>query len=334
MPISSTGNAPFLGGCFFYPLNTRFRLFQDFFIKWIKNSASACAQRMLAGGVPVVLAAWMSFLPAVSQAVVSNDLHKMPSSSAANGLPSSSESAAAAISGSRYPGILDHLLISPEEDARDAFPLHVHINYPSTGVSDIDADIRSWVVNLADIFAKHLEVAVLSDSPTLRLDEADGFLQDNDLNIPQDKKSYELWGDYTVSRPSEKAISLTFEIWNYAGNPQGNLDILTLNYNLANNQRLALVDIFEKPDQALLLMSRYARNVLRTRLGPNGNTRMLQNGTEPLSENFASLTLTREGITVNFQPWQVAPWEAGIQKVEIPITELLAAEPLLSLWNM
>lgn len=329
MAATTSGNAPFFGGCFFCPLNNKFRFFLYFFGKFFKK-LSVLASTAVAF---CLAAAWLLFFSAGAGAVAVNPAYKThPAEPEARKSP---EAAAEAISGSRYPGILDHLLVSPFEQEDENGPLQVHINYPSTGKREVDADIRSWVANLADVFARHLEIAALPDSPALPEESADGFLQDNDLNIPPvEKKSYELWGDYTVSRPSENAISITFEIWNYAGNPEGNLDILTLNYNLANDQRLDLVDIFEYPDQALNLMSRYSRKVLETRLGPAGRSRMLQDGTEPLAENFASLTLTRDGVTVNFQPWQVAPWEAGIQRVEIPLTELLAANPLMSLWNM
>ena len=52
-----------------------------------------------------------------------------------------------------------------------------------------------------------------------------------------------------------------------------------------------------------------------------------------MPENFASLTLVPEGVRMNFQPYQVAPWAAGAQKVTIPLEELLPARPLLRLWG-
>jgi hypothetical protein len=50
-------------------------------------------------------------------------------------------------------------------------------------------------------------------------------------------------------------------------------------------------------------------------------------------ENFASLTLIPSGIRINFQPYQVAPWAAGAQRVDIPLDELRPARPLLLLWG-
>lgn len=243
------------------------------------------------------------------------------------------------LSGSRWPGVIDHLLQKPT--TLDVLPMaSIHINYPSLGNSKIDADIRHWVESLANAFENNLDM----DNGFHLAPENDEepnpgyFLQDDDLysssaeNYSKKFKSFELWGDYKIDRPSPAAASITWELWNYTGQPQGSLDILTLNYNLYNGQRLGLVDIFEKPDHALELMSSWSRNILEKRLG-NMHSSMLHLGTEPLVENFSSLTLLPDGICINFQPFQVAPWEAGIQKVKMPLEELLPAAPLLSLWG-
>lgn len=288
----------------------------------------------------VLLAAWFGLAASIASALPSapqngGERQYQPSEiSEANPLPDTAEDAVSALSGSRFPGVIDHLLLRPiGNDGQQAEP-KIHINYPSTGQQNVDADIRTWVTNLADIFAGHLAVYAQNrhDEPGVDLH---AFLQDDDLNAPERDSSdaFELWGDYSISRPSENGLSVTFEIWNYTGDGQNNLDILTLNYNTLNGQRLHVVDIFENPELALSLMSSFSRRQLEPRLGAARRARMLQEGTEPLAENFSSLTLTPEGICINFQPWQVAPWEAGIQKVEMPLSELLPAGPLLSLWN-
>lgn len=328
MPVAALQSAPIFGGGFFYPKNGKSRLFQDFSMPGSGElKKSAMASGPASGALSFLLAAWLGFSAAPTCAV------PLPSEHSQTRLPETTESAAEAISGSPYPGVIDHLLILPANPKEAGPSLRVHINYPSIGQRGVDTDIRAWVTNLAEIFAAHLQAldteAALSES----LEDPGAFLQDNDLISGLEEKTYELWGDYTISRPSDKALSVTFEIWNYTGNPQGALDILTLNYNLANGQRLELVDIFEDPDEALRLMSNFSRGQLEKRFGAAGRSRMAMDGTEPLAENFASLTLTKAGIAVNFQPWQVAPWEAGIQKVEIPLTELLAAGPLLALWD-
>lgn len=246
------------------------------------------------------------------------------------------------ISGTPWPGVIDHLLQSPiDSHGTHEQVAGIHINYPSFGHRNVDADIRAWVETIAATFQTHLDTDVLATgSDPENLDFAiERFLQDDDLNSEEAYKeieknsNFELWGTYTVSRPSDAAISVTYELWNYTNNDTGNLDIITLNYNLLNGQRLNFVDIFEKPDVALQLMSSWARNQLSGRLGEGSRSSMLHSGTEPLLDNFSSITLTPEGLRINFQPWQVAPWAAGIQKVDMPLEELMSAAPLLALWG-
>ncbi|MBQ7608991.1 MAG: DUF3298 domain-containing protein [Desulfovibrionaceae bacterium] len=222
-----------------------------------------------------------------------------------------------AISGSRVPGTIEHLLTRP---ARKGHGEHMVINilYPSIGRSDVDSDIRQWVTAIADSFERAFDRDRL-------LAEIGG--QREALNDP-----IELLADYSISRPSQKALSITFELWNHVGGPHPNLDVITLNYSLINGQRLSLADIFALPDVALKLMSKVARADLQERYG-TGRTHMLYRGTEPLIENFSSLTLTPTGISVNFQPYQVASWEMGVQKVDITLEDLAQARPLTALWG-
>lgn len=242
--------------------------------------------------------------------------------------PATPEDAAAQLSGSQWPGVINHLLQRPQPGSPE-YPhgADIHIDYPSVGAPAVDADIRTWVTGIADAFTAHLD---LSRQPLADAGAADGG--DADAGTAE-RPAFELWGSYSISRPSDAAVSITFEIWNYTGASHGNLDILTLNYSLLTGQRLAFMDLFEKPEIALELMSAWSRKELGPRLGASTRSRMLEAGTAPLVENFSSLTLTPQGVCINFQPFQVAPWAAGVQKVEMPLEALLPAAPLLALWG-
>ena len=219
------------------------------------------------------------------------------------------KTAAAIISGSRRPGIIEHQIVrTNREDKPD-----INLSYPSVGIRAVDANIREWATGIANAFEETF------NSP--------GLYPDENRPVP------ELWCSYSLSHPSDKALSITFEVWTYTGGAQGNLDIMTLNYSLLTGQRLGLVDIFEDPDAALAIMSAWSRRELFQRLGGMRQEQYLRTGLNPVPENFASLTLTPSGIRINFQPYQVAPGMAGAQKVEIPIEELQPAHPLMLLWG-
>lgn len=244
--------------------------------------------------------------------------------------------AATQISGSPWPGVIDHLLQRPLPEEKGMGKADIHINYPSIGHKEIDADIREWVNGIADAFQEHLDLANVSSGESVSdFNEAVDSLERDELMSDEKANSplFELWGAYRVSRPSPAAVSITFELWNYTGSAQGALDIITLNYSLLTGQRLNFVDLFENTDQALELMSSWSRRQLERRLGAARRTQMLNDGTEPSVENFSNITLTPEGVCINFQPYQVAPWDAGIQKVAMPLEELMPSEPLLALWG-
>ena len=224
------------------------------------------------------------------------------------------------ISGSSLPGIIEHLLIRPLPEQKTAANPHmsIAISYPSIGRSDVDTDIRQWAADIADAFERNFDYDNLTEEM--------GSSQNDGLN-----QNVELAADFSVSRPSSNALSITFRLWNNVGGPHANLDVVTLNYSLINGQRLQLVDLFKKPDEALRLMSAWSRSFLDQRYG-TGRTQMLLRGTEPSVENFSSLTLTPAGISINFQPYQVAAWEMGAQTVEMPLEALSAASPLMVFW--
>lgn len=244
--------------------------------------------------------------------------HTQSSDSQYNGTPqpdtegpnrAESSAAAAIISGSPRPGIIEHQLIRSERDNKP----EISISYPSFGTKAIDSDIRQWVTNIANAF--------------------DASFDEDQALFSAYRSTPELWGSYSVTRPSSNGLSVTFEIWTYTGAVHGNLDIITLNYNTLTAQRLGLVDMFEDPDAALSIMSTWAYKVLSRRLGGLRQEQMLRTGLTPVPENFASLTLTPQGLRINFQPYQVTPWAAGAQRVDIPLNELRPARPLLLLWD-
>jgi hypothetical protein len=196
--------------------------------------------------------------------------------------------------------------------------IEVNLSYPSLGYAIIDDEISRWTTSIFGVF----EESLTNYPPD---DEGD--------DASSEGQNYALQGTYTVSRPSDAAVSLTFELWTYTGGVHGNLDVITLNYSLLTGQRLELVDLFEELDEALSLMSKWSFQTLARRFASAWSLQALKDGTAPDADNFASLTLTPEGITINFQPYQAAPWAAGAQTVEMPLEELAAAKPLTAVWG-
>lgn len=190
----------------------------------------------------------------------------------------------------------------------------ISITYPMLGRKDVDRDVAAWVERIASTFETELTPLAMEW-------------------LGEDRPPLELIGSYTLTRPSANAVTIVFEIWTYTGGAHGNLDVIPLTYSLLSGQRLGPVDIFENVDKALEIMSAKSRQELSVRLGSGRVDSMIHDGTVPVVENFSALALVPGGVRIYFQPYQVAPWAAGTQRVFVSLEELAGAGPLRLLWD-
>lgn len=184
--------------------------------------------------------------------------------------------------------------------------LAIDIHYPVTGYPDVDRDIKDWAEQQAQAFK--LTSAEPHTNP------------------------YELSTSYVLTSPSARYLSLVWEIFTYTGGAHSNLEITTFTYATATGKTVDLYDVFGDLDQALALASVYSAKKLENTLGDMADAEMIQEGTTPDAENFSRFALTPAGIRFYFPPYQVAPWAAGMQTVDIPLAELAPARPQVDLW--
>jgi len=187
----------------------------------------------------------------------------------------------------------------------------IDVHYPVFGKVLIDQDIALWAHNVVETFTK-------------------GLGHDH-ANLRQARN--ELRAHYTVSYASPRSLTVTYEIWTYTGGIHGNNDIITLSYDVESGQRLLFQDLVVAPDTALERLADYCAKNLRTTLGEDLDEAMLKSGTAPELENYASFSLFPAGLRVHFQPYQVAPFVAGAQQVDVPLEVILDAGPHLYLWG-
>lgn len=194
-----------------------------------------------------------------------------------------------------------------------AEPLSIKIQfeYPELGIASIDSHLVQWATTMANDFKENITREA----------------------SPDDKTPYEMIGKYTVSRPSAAAVSITYEVWTYTGGAHGNLDIITLNYDSEHGTPLSPEHLFNDVEQALELMSTYCYTVLAAELGADSSPIMLKSGTSPDVENFSAITLLPTGIIIHFQPYQVAPWSSGPQKVSMSLSDIAQARPEEGFWG-
>ena len=210
-----------------------------------------------------------------------------------------------------YPGVVNER-IQRGGDGKPAISLY----YPVLNQAVVDADIRRWATDVADAYEE--EAGRAGDGP--------------DGEKPASYGMWDLTGLFELSRPCESVVSVTFNVYSYTGGAHGNLNITCLNYDLRTGRRLSLADMFKDPEKALQLMSAWSLKELVLALGEDAQADMLRDGVAPDLNNFSNLTLTPQGLRIEFQPYQVAPWSAGPQRVDMPLSELAAAGPEALIW--
>lgn len=209
-----------------------------------------------------------------------------------------------------YPGVQNVHLQSGGDDTPK-----LSLNYPAFRVKAVDDDIRAWADSVIRSYEEEVRGSIGPDGEK-----------------PGSYGVWDLTGMYSLERPSPKVVSIIFNVYSYTGGAHGNLVITCRNYDLASGKRLEFADLFKDPEKALELMSAFARESLTKSLGEESDEEMIREGTAPEMRNFGELALTPAGVTIQFQPYQVGPWSAGPQQVEMSLAELAAAGPEAAVW--
>ncbi len=152
-------------------------------------------------------------------------------------------------------------------------------------------------------------------------------MTDEDLRAFADSKNTAPLYDYLTYDTllaNDDVISILFDDANFTGGAHGNSGSATVNFDLKNNRELKLADIFAPNSNYLKIISAYSTADLKPRLQKDGvlDNEMLGDGTAPKEENFKSWNLTKKGLQINFDAYQVAAYVEGPQVVVIPYGKL------------
>lgn len=127
---------------------------------------------------------------------------------------------------------------------------------------------------------------------------------------------------YSVELANDDVISLLFEDDSYTGGAHGSSITTTVNFDLKNNRELKLADIFVPNANYLKTLSESSLTDLKAQKIEATDDETLNDGTTPKEENFRSWNLTKKGLQINFDAYQVASYAAGPQIVVIPYDKL------------
>ena len=127
---------------------------------------------------------------------------------------------------------------------------------------------------------------------------------------------------YSVDYADEKLVSLLFGNSVFSGGAHPNYYSYAINFDLKTGKKLELADLFKSGSNYLKVISDYSISRLKGELEEMSDEEWMAKGAGPDADNFKSWTITKKGIFIMFDPYQVAAYAAGPQSVVVPYSEL------------
>jgi hypothetical protein len=148
--------------------------------------------------------------------------------------------------------------------------------------------------------------------------------EDEEEPRPEGSMGSDLSVGYDVLLAQDDLVSIKFDVSTYfqgAAHPNSYADVL--NFDLKNGKQLKLSDLFKPGAKYLQAIAAYCINDLKKQAKDKGLLdEEIEKGAAAKSDNYESWTITKRGLSIHFDPYQVAPYAAGPQFVLVPYSTL------------
>lgn len=201
------------------------------------------------------------------------------------------------------------------------------------GVTDGDLSIVSDLQAESSekpLYEMHAQIPVLQKAKSEKFNHAAQSIILNELNdfrqgftdydVPPEMALYRsfMWVGYDVPLLTEDLVSIRFSVdYMMAGAAHPNHHFRVLNYDLKKDEPISPDESLMNSTKMLKFLSETCRKSLDKPDFP-----LFPEGLEPKYENFQDWNLTKTGLRISFDPYQVAPYAAGPQEVIIPYAEI------------
>ena len=141
---------------------------------------------------------------------------------------------------------------------------------------------------------------------------------------PEDSMGSDLTISYTVVLAQDDLVSVEFDVSTYfQGAAHPNSYSETFNYDLKNGKQLKLTDLFKPGAKYLQAIASYCVADLKKQATEKGLTaEEIEKGAAAKADNYQGWTITKRGLGIYFDPYQVGPYAAGPQFVLVPYSDL------------
>jgi len=133
--------------------------------------------------------------------------------------------------------------------------------------------------------------------------------------------------NYRVTQQTEALIAVEFGVSKFLGGAHDDKRSYTLNFDVANKKALTLKDLFKPDADYMQLVANFCQQDLLKRkdqIGSDSATIIEGTAADSL-RYFANFGIRPEGLEFLFDPYQVAPYASGEQRVLVPRAVLEAA---------
>ena len=158
--------------------------------------------------------------------------------------------------------------------------------------------------------------------------EVAGFKKDSAPEEGQERPEGSMGNDldigYEVALAQDDLISVEFNVGSYyMGAAHPNTFSTVINYDLKNGKQLKLGDLFKPGSKYLQAIANYCIADLKKQANEKGlDNEGIEGGAAASPKNYQSWTITRRGVGINFDAYQVGPYAAGPQFVLVPYSAL------------
>lgn len=182
----------------------------------------------------------------------------------------------------------------------------------------VEGDARFDKFNAAARALVTKDVAAFKTSETAALEE-------EEAELPDETQTSSLDISYQIRFATDDLISVEFTEGQYSrGAAHGNSITAVLNFDVRNGKRIELADLFNPKSNYLSIISAYCIKDLKEQTKKNDMLMedQIQDGAAARADNYRAWTITRKGLWITFDPYQVAAYAAGPQNVLIPYSAL------------
>jgi hypothetical protein len=173
-------------------------------------------------------------------------------------------------------------------------------------------------------FNQAARAAVMRKVAGFKKDMAPEAGENTEETRPEDSMGSDLTIGYTVALAQDDLVSIDFEVSTYSqGAAHPNSYAETLNFDLKNGKPLKFADLFKPGAKYLQTIANYCIADLKKQATEKGlMPEEIEKGAAAKADNYIGWTITKKGVGIEFDPYQVGPYAAGPQFVLVPYSSL------------